>query len=206
VILPLLVCLAFWLAASSFKERANITARAVPPTAQPNLLANGEFEVFDLGSAQTWAAPTIPLHRWVSAGHLHPGELRYMLQVSWPSLPVRGHYLDVIDFQNAPSFAGMGIVQIVEAQENTCYSLSANVKTVRGGEATLSLDMLDKNRFRLHLYSKTFAQSYWGRMTVQGDTPSGTRYIRVNLYTGDEATGEVYWDNVVLRECDSRSG
>ena len=71
-------------------------------------------------------------------------------------------------------------------------------KTEDGGGGSLYLDFLNGSKARIRPYTTGGYNEQWSRQIITATSPIGTTYIRVILYSSNNAQGIVYWDNVSL--------
>ncbi len=168
-----------------------------------NMLANGNLDENDFGIIANWANTNIDLYRWYLVQDVQPGKgTENTRWVEWVELfdDERGYGLKSTDYQNCNYFCSTSAVQIVPAQENRAYTLSAEAMREQGKGGKLYIDFLNANRQRIKAHSKGGYSEEWCRQENTAVAPEGTRYIRVILYTDNRDQGVVYWDNVELRE------
>jgi hypothetical protein len=168
-----------------------------------NMLANGNLEENDFGLIANWAPTNIDLYRWYLVQDVPVSRenenARWVEQVELVQ-EGRGYGLKSVDFQKCNYFCSASAVQIVPAQENRVYTLSAEARREHGSGGTLYMDFLNANMGRIKPHTKGGYCEEWSQQEVTAMAPEGTRYIRVILYSSNNAQGIVYWDNVELRE------
>ena len=168
-----------------------------------NLLANGNLDENDFGVIANWANTNIDLYRWYLVQDIRPGKgtenTRWVERVELFEYD-RGYGLKSTDHQNCNYFCSTSAVQIVPAQENKVYKLSAEAMRAEGRGGKIYIDFLNANRARINPHSKGGYSEEWSRQENTAIAPEGTRYIRVILYTDNRDQGIVYWDNVQLLE------
>lgn len=179
-----------------------ITLQSYEPTAEVNLISNSRFEEDNLGIVENWASVgNVDLNRWyvVQKTSYSGGELSVKRIKSDEG--DHGHILKSIDFAICDSFCSAEAVQLVPARENITYSLSAEAKIVKGNGGSLYLDFLNSNHQRIDVKTKGgYLLGNWSRLSVTGTSPSETAYIRVILYSSNDSSGVILWDNVELTE------
>jgi hypothetical protein len=187
----------------TFEPTKTATAVYTPPPIGTNLLANGNLDENDFGSIANWARTSIELFRWYLVQDVPPDNgtenTRWVEQVELIENE-RGFGLKSIDYQNCNYFCSTSAVQIVPAQGNRVYSLSVEARKEQGGSGTLYIDFLNANKGRLKTHTKGGFGEEWSRQEITAVAPEGTKYIRVILYTNNNAQGVIYWDNVMLIE------
>jgi hypothetical protein len=170
-----------------------------------NMLSNGNLDENDYGIIENWAQTNIDLYRWYLVQDVPPSEENGNARwIEWVELfgGERGHELRSFDFQNCSYFCSTSAVQIVPAEENKVYSLSAEAMREWGKGGTLYIDFLNASKARIEAHSKGGYSSEWRQQEITVVAPAGTKYIRVVLYTNNGAQGIVSWDNVELRAID----
>jgi hypothetical protein len=182
---------------------ATATAVNTPVFFGSNMLANGNLDENDFGIIANWANTNVDLHRWYLVQDVQPGQdTKNARWIEWVELSddERGYGLKSTDYQNCNYFCSTSAVQIVPAQENRAYTLSAEAMREQGKGGSLYIDFLNASRGRIKAHSKGGYTEEWSRQENTAVAPKGTRYIRVILYTSNKSQGIVYWDNVELRE------
>jgi len=168
---------------------------ASPTPAQS--FANGSLEQDDFGTIANWLQTDLELFRW------------YLIQASPNNRWVervnltqegRGYGLRSIDRQSCTTFCNTAAVQIVPAQEHMIYTLSVDTKKeLVSANGTIYLDFLDANRFTIEANALQGGGEQWQSQTLTAAAPPGTAYLRIVLYSDNEALGVIYWDKVELK-------
>jgi hypothetical protein len=173
---------------------------------QPALLTNSSLDQNDFGLIKDWTDTRVFLNQWYLVQQVPPGQpdARW---VEWVDLSQenRGYGLKSTDQQDCDVFCSTEAIQLVAAEENTTYYLMADVRVEEGSSPTLYLDFLDANRQRIDVFTSSASGNQWSRITIIARSPTGTRFIRVILYTSNKAKTVVYWDNIDLRSYGSAS-
>jgi hypothetical protein len=168
-----------------------------------NMLANGDLDKDDFGSIANWARTNIEPCRWYLVQDVPPSagneNARWVERVDLFH-EERGYGLKSIDYQSCNYFCSTSAVQIVPAQENKAYTLSAEARREQGKGGTLYMDFLNANMGRIKPHTKGGYGEEWSQQEITAVAPQGTRYIRVILYTNNNSQGTIYWDNIELRE------
>ena len=167
-----------------------------------NLLANGNLDSDDFGLIPNWAeTQNIDLSRWYLVQDVPPGagaeNVRWIERVDL-SADGRGFGLKSTDYQNCDYFCSVEAVQIIPAGAGKTYTLSADLRSEQGAAGSLYLDFLSGSRMRIEVFRKGLESETWGSVTVTGQAPEGTQYVRIFLYSGNATQGVIYWDNVSL--------
>jgi len=170
-----------------------------PVTMSTNLIGNAYFEQDDFGLIDNWSVPPDELQRWYLVQDVPPDQpgTKWTDRVDL-SAEGRGSVLRSIDHQDCNYFCSSEAIQIVPADPNTFYVLSAYARVVEGPSPALYLDFLDENYTRLDVHTQGGYGATWARQIVAATSPPGTRYIGGNLYMGNAQQGTVYWDNIAL--------
>jgi len=155
-----------------------------------DLVLNSGFEIKNYKSIERWdKISNLPLNVWGLTDTVSP------LKLSRHS----GNLGLKVD-DSSDDFTESA-VQIIKAEPNTKYILSAYAKELdRGGYASLYLDFLnkDKNRIEEVHTEGGFFPGQWGEREISAISPKNTEYIRVILYSSLKSKGIVYWDDVNL--------
>ncbi|MCU0503542.1 MAG: hypothetical protein MUC51_17620 [Anaerolineae bacterium] len=169
----------------------------------PDGLTNGDFEEDDFGVISNWAQSDIDLYRWYLVQDVPPSNphARWIERIDLSNWG-RGFGLKSTDYQDCDYFCSVDAVQIIPAAENREYKLSAEAMVLQyiAGGPSLYLDFLDAYRYRISVFTRGGYGGDWTRQSVTARSPSGTRFIRVILYSSNRAQGEFLWDNVELDE------
>jgi hypothetical protein len=170
-----------------------------PVTVSTNLLRNPFFNQDNFGLIRYWSQTDIDVQRWYLVQDVQPGQpgTRWVDRVDLRE-EGGGFALRSIDGQTCDWYCSTEAVQIVPAEENAFYVLSAEARVGDGNGPTLYLDFLDANRMRIDVFTQGGYSAQWSRQTVAAVSPTGTRYIRVILYTSNAALGTAYWSRVAL--------
>jgi hypothetical protein len=175
------------------------------PTITPsvsNLLSNGNLDKDDFGYVVNWAQSNVDLLRWHLVQDIAPADesrgTRWIERVDLRA-EGRGYGLRSIDYQQCDFFCSVSAIQIVPAEEEQWYTLSAEARREQGSGGGIYLDFLDARKARIEANSKGGYSDRWTEQSLTARAPAGTAYIRVILYSSNKAQGIVYWDNVVLR-------
>ena len=170
-----------------------------PVTVSTNLLRNWEFGQDAFGLIRYWSQTDLDLQRWYLVQDVPPGQpgTRWVDRVDLRE-EGRGFVLRSIDGQTCNSYCSTEAVQIVPAEENVFYVLSAEARIGDGNGPSLYLDFLDANQIRIDVFTQGGYSTEWSRQMVAAAAPTGTRYIRVILYTSNAAQGTAYWGRVAL--------
>jgi|GEM_PF-6789198 len=166
-----------------------------------NLLRNGNLDMNDFGLISNWASFNIETFRWHLVQDVQPNsdnERTRWIEYIALSEEERGGGLKSTDYQECDFFCSVSAVQIVPAQENKTYTLSAEARLEDGGSASLYLDFLNRSRRRIQPFTTGGYSEQWSRQTVTATAPIGTEYIRVILYSGNYSLGTAYWDAIRL--------
>jgi hypothetical protein len=188
---------------TSTSTRVVYLEKATPtpsPVIVANLIANGDFENGNVGRIPNWASTNVEPLRWYVVQAVSPDKsnAKWVERVDL-SAEARGYGLMSIDRQSCDYFCSTEAVQIVPAQENQVYTLSAEARIEEGTDAVIYLDFLNADKVRIKPHTQAGYSSQWSRQSLTAQAPAETRYIRVILYTNNQPQGIVYWDNVELR-------
>jgi len=165
-------------------------------TVSTNLVMNYQFGADDFGLIENWTQTNIDLRRWYLVQDVQPDQ-RNARWVDRVDLDGKGFALRSTDGQTCDRFCSTEAVQIVAAEANTYYTLSASARVERGS-AALYLDFLDAKRERIQPFTRGGYTNRWTWQTVAAKAPAGTHFIRVILYTGNTGQAVAYWRDIQL--------
>lgn len=179
-----------------------IALQSCEVTTKENLISNPGFEENFLGQIENWGSVGIvELNRWYAAQKTIEGAGKISAKRVKLDEENHNYAIKSIDSAVCSNFCSQDVVQLVPAREHTSYTLSADAKVTRGNGGTLYLDFLNAYRSRIDVKTKGgYLLGSWSRQSVTAQSPKGTIYIRVILYSSNDASGVILWDNIKLTE------
>lgn len=173
------------------------------PSISENLISNGNFESEDFGYIENWSYTNIETGKWYLVNKESSEGVKRAELVNFVNIGVKdeGHGMLSTDTMVCDYFCSSEALQIVQARENTTYTLSADTLTLEGTKGSLYLDFLgkDKNRIQVKTVGGN-SNGDWAQTQTTATSPTGTKYIRVILYISNQSTGKLLWDNIKLLE------
>lgn len=136
-----------------------------------NRVENGDFEINNFGSINTWSSPMQANGKWYKTDMLRSS-------VEWKQQS-GNHFLRTTGY----SYLCGGVAQLITAQPGEEITFSADVKLTGNRDKIVWLYLIPRNAngYSLNYYnvSTSFVNNEWQNLTIAATMPSGTAYVQV---------------------------